>query len=88
MLFGSNIGTIKFSFKDNIDIQLNVIKLKRAYPVQRAPALYGVWKRVLVVSLTLACAMRGGRDLNPGPSGRTLPLAPGLPFTETHYFRK
>ena len=30
---------------------------KRAYPVQRAPALCGVWGRVLVASLTLACAM-------------------------------
>jgi len=32
-------------------------KKKRAYPVQRAPALCGVWGRVLVASLTLACAM-------------------------------
>ena len=29
----------------------------------------GVWGRVLVASLTLACAMRGDRDSNPGPSG-------------------
>ena len=29
----------------------------RAYPVQRAPALCGVWVRVSVASLTLACAM-------------------------------
>ena len=43
--------------------------IKRAYPVQRAPALYGVWGRVSVASLTLACAMRGDRDSNPGPSG-------------------
>ena len=35
---------------------------KRAYQVQRAPALCGVWERVLVASLTLACAMRGDRD--------------------------
>jgi len=42
---------------------------ERAYPVQRAPALCGVWGRVLVASLTLACAMRGDRDSNPGPSG-------------------
>ena len=41
----------------------------RAYPVQIAPALCGVWGRVLVASLTLACAMRGDRDSNPGPSG-------------------
>ena len=41
---------------------------KGAYPVQRAPALCGVWGRVLVASLTLACAMRGDRDSNPGPS--------------------
>ena len=27
--------------------------------MQRAPALCGVWGRVLVASLTLACAMRG-----------------------------
>ena len=40
-----------------------------AYPVQRAPTLYGVWGRVSVASLTLACAMRGDRDSNPGPSG-------------------
>ena len=42
---------------------------KRAYPVQRAPALCGVWGRVSMASLTLACAMRGDRDSNPGPSG-------------------
>ncbi|XP_066387930.1 uncharacterized protein [Miscanthus floridulus] len=41
----------------------------RAYPAQRAPALCGVWGRVSVASLTLACAMRGDRDSNPGPSG-------------------
>jgi len=41
----------------------------RAYPVQRALALCGVWGRVSVASLTLACAMRGDRDSNPGPSG-------------------
>jgi len=41
----------------------------RAYPVQRTPALCGVWERVSVTSLTLACAMRGDRDSNPGPSG-------------------
>ena len=45
------------------------IREKRAYPVQRAPALCGVWRRVSVASLTLACAMRGDRDSNPGPSG-------------------
>ena len=43
--------------------------IKRAYPVQRAPALCGVWGRVSVASLTLACAIRGDRDSNPGPSG-------------------
>jgi len=32
--------------------------VKREYPVQRAPALCGVWGRVSVASLTLACAMR------------------------------
>jgi len=37
--------------------------------VQRAPTLCGVWGRVLMASLTLACAMRGDRDSNPGPSG-------------------
>ncbi|XP_066394358.1 uncharacterized protein [Miscanthus floridulus] len=42
---------------------------KRAYPVQRASALCRVWGRVSVASLTLACAMRGDRDSNPGPSG-------------------
>ena len=36
---------------------------------QRAPALCGVQGRVSVASLTLACAMRGDRDSNPGPSG-------------------
>ena len=41
----------------------------RAYPVQRAPALCGVWGRVLVASLTLAYAMRENHDSNPGPSG-------------------
>ena len=44
-------------------------KYLRVYPVQRAPALCGVWGRVSVASLTLACAMRGDRDSNPGPSG-------------------
>ena len=52
---------------------------KRAYPVQRAPALSGVWGRVSVASLTLACAMRGDRDSNPEPSGHRR-FAPGLPF--------
>jgi len=42
--------------------------------VQRAPALCGVWGRVLVASLTLSCAMRGDRDSNPGPSGDQLKL--------------
>ena len=36
--------------------------------MQRAPALCRVWGRVSVASLTLACAMRGDRDSNPGPS--------------------
>ena len=36
--------------------------------MQRAPALCGVWGRVSVASLTLACAMRGDRDSNLGPS--------------------
>ena len=31
--------------------------------MQRAPALCGVWGRVLVASLTLACAMRGDHCL-------------------------
>ena len=44
-------------------------KKKRAYPMQRAPALCGVWGRVLVASLILACAMRGDHGSNPGPSG-------------------
>ncbi|XP_066309084.1 ATP synthase subunit epsilon, mitochondrial isoform X2 [Miscanthus floridulus] len=48
---------------------------KQEKPMQRAPALCGVWGRVLVASLTLACAMRGDRDSNPGPSGhRRCPL--------------
>jgi len=34
------------------------------YPVQRAPALCGVWGRVSVASLTLACVMRRDRDSN------------------------
>ena len=37
--------------------------------MQRAPTLCGVWEKVLVASLTLACAIRGDRDSNPGPSG-------------------
>jgi len=32
-------------------------KTQRAYPVQRAPALCGVWERMSVASLILACAM-------------------------------
>ena len=36
--------------------------------MQRAPTLCGVWGRVSVASLTLACAMRGDYDSNPGPS--------------------
>ena len=47
----------------------SVETIKRAYPVQRTPALCGVWGRVSVASLTLACAMRGDCDSNPGPSG-------------------
>ena len=43
----------------------------KACLVQRAPALCGVWGRVLVASLTLACAMRGDRDSNPRPSGHS-----------------
>ena len=57
-----------------------LLSLKRAYPVQRVPALCGVWGKVSVASLTLtyamrgnrftlACAMRGDHDSNPGPSG-------------------
>ncbi|XP_066321806.1 serine/threonine-protein kinase 12-like isoform X3 [Miscanthus floridulus] len=38
------------------------------HELQRAPALCGVWERVSVASLTLACAMRGDRDSNPEPS--------------------
>jgi len=45
------------------------LKNKGVYPVQRAPALCRVWGRVLVASLTLACAMRGDRNSNPGPFG-------------------
>jgi hypothetical protein len=45
-----------------------------AYLVQRAPALCGVWGRVSVASITLACAMRGDRDSNPGPSGQAVRL--------------
>ena len=54
-----------FDFKE----KLKLYALKGAYPVQRAPTMYGVWGRVLVASLTIACAMRGDRDSNPGPSG-------------------
>ena len=43
-------------------LKSNFYKKKGAYPVQRAPALCGVWGRVLVASLTLAYAMRGDRD--------------------------
>jgi len=51
------------------------------YPVQRAPALCGVWGNVSVARLTLVCAMREDHDSNPGPTGgKTLPLAPGPPF--------
>ncbi|XP_066331126.1 protein-L-isoaspartate O-methyltransferase-like isoform X4 [Miscanthus floridulus] len=49
--------------------QLNDGSLSIHVAVQRASALCGVWGRVLVASLTLACAMRGDRDSNPGPSG-------------------
>ena len=66
--------------------ELSQIK-KRAYPVQRAPALCGFWGRVLVASLTLACAMRGDRDSNrdlPVTDGKTLPLAPD-PLTHGFY---
>ena len=45
------------------------VKEERAYLVQTAPALCGVWGRVSVASLTLACAMRGDRNSNPRPSG-------------------
>ncbi|XP_066323051.1 protein argonaute 1C-like isoform X2 [Miscanthus floridulus] len=41
---------------------LNIGRTRRAYPVQRAPALCGVWGRVSVASLTLVCAMRGDCD--------------------------
>ena len=51
-------------------LQGSVIRLiEGVYPVQRAPALCGVWERVSVASLTLACAIRGDRDSNPRPSG-------------------
>ena len=60
---GDNIVPFEF-----LSISVKSLK-KRAYPVQRAPALCGVWGRVSVASLTLACAMRGDRDSNPGPSG-------------------
>ena len=49
---------------ESSDINFAMSK-KRAYPVQRAPVLCGVWGRVLVASLTLAYAMRGDRDSNP-----------------------
>ena len=60
----------KLSVYDHSASSLLFLKLtERAYPVQRAPALCGVWGRVSAASLTLACAMRGDRDSNPGPSG-------------------
>ena len=53
--------------------QIQQMTSRWVYPVQRALALCGVWGRVLVASLTLACAMRGDRDLNPGhPDGTAL----------------
>ena len=55
-------------FADDV-VLVDESQKKRAYPVQRAPALCGVWRRMLVASPTLACAMRGDRDSNPGPSG-------------------
>ena len=61
----TKIYDIKLVYYENIIDE----ESKGAYPVQRAPALCGVWGRVSVASLTLACAMRGDRDSNPGPSG-------------------
>ena len=54
------------------ELLAHLLLIKGAYPVQRAPALCGVWGRVSVASLTLACAMRGDCDSNPGPSGHRL----------------
>ena len=39
---------------------------KGAYPVHRAPALYGVWGRVSVASLTLALCNARRPRLEPG----------------------
>jgi len=63
--------------KYSIGSSLFLINFKGAYPVQRAPALCGVWGRVSVANLNLVCAMRGDHDSNPIPlvtGGKTLPL--------------
>ncbi|XP_066370530.1 uncharacterized protein [Miscanthus floridulus] len=53
------------------DIIADISEFAALFPphIKRAPTLCGVWGRVSVASLTLACAMRGDRDSNPGPSG-------------------
>ena len=48
-------------------------KLKKGRTQCRELPLCGVWGRVSVACLTLACAMRGDRDSNPGhPDGTAL----------------
>jgi len=54
---------------ETVSVSSAVLYKKRAYPVQRAPTVCEVWGRVSVASLTLARAMRGDRDSNPGLSG-------------------
>ena len=63
---------VHFPYIEALDYSAVRWSIKRAYPVQRAPALCGVWGRVSVASLTHACAMRGDRDSNRGPSGHRI----------------
>ena len=54
----SNLWCVNLQGKAEAYFQASIkdhINKKKAYPVQRAPALYGVWGRVSVASLTLVC---------------------------------
>ena len=70
---------MKIYFKINAVYLFDIIN--RAYPVQRAPALCGVWGRVSVATLPslVQCEETVTRtwDLLV-TGGKTLPLAPGL----------
>ncbi|CAO2036465.1 unnamed protein product, partial [Urochloa humidicola] len=82
---------VRYSERQHLLLRITVLgwttglaAAKRPYPVLRAPALCGVWRRVSAAGLTPACAMRGDRGSNPGPVGYrryALPLHQARPST-------